>query len=524
MSSEAWEDLVTTAVLGTERRRVAVPTSEGGLGLALRHIDSSLGAEQAILSAAAMFTAFQQAGRLPEGRVASAPSLAPSELRQQCSARAAQHLQAMLGGSQRDILSEWLMLLDNAGLCVPVSRLPELLEAGRAQAHLRPLVRAVVGARGHWLASQNRDWEYAALDQTERSQSWETLTQIWEISSRPVRVALLETLRMDRPEQARNLIATTWATEKADDRAAFLGMLAHGLSMADEPFLETALDDRSKEVRTIAVDLLLRLPESRLVQRMITRVSPLLGWVAAAPSRLLGLQKGRPSTIEVTLPEQCDKTMVRDGVDAKPVMQHQKLGERAQWLLQMLRTIPPQHWCTEWHTTPTELLDAANRNEWKSVLEAAWISAIQNNSDSAWAEALLQSDPTITSLFPVLPTERQEAFLLGLLHDLHGPLTQSAALALLQQTTHLWSAELTRAVLRAVHKHMISHQNQRDYQLLNAFDTFARRIPPVLVHEVASGWPAEQPTREHWQGAIDRLLITLHFRHDMAEAIIKEQP
>ena len=44
--------------------------------------------------------------------------------------------------------------------------------------------------------------------------------------------------------------------------------------MDDEPFLESALDDRSREVRQQAADLLTRLPDSRLALRMAERAGP----------------------------------------------------------------------------------------------------------------------------------------------------------------------------------------------------------------------------------------------------------
>ena len=51
----------------------------------------------------------------------------------------------------------------------------------------------------------------------------------------------------------------------------FLSVLADGLSLADEPLLEAALDDRAAEVRSWAAYLLARLPGSALGQRMAER-------------------------------------------------------------------------------------------------------------------------------------------------------------------------------------------------------------------------------------------------------------
>ena len=55
------------------------------------------------------------------------------------------------------------------------------------------------------------------------------------------------------------------------DRARFLAALATGLTVDDDAFLEQALDDRRKEVREAALELLRRLPGSSLGRRMAER-------------------------------------------------------------------------------------------------------------------------------------------------------------------------------------------------------------------------------------------------------------
>src|SRR5437762_1943286 len=77
----------------------------------------------------------------------------------------------------------------------------------------------------------------------------------WETSPRAARELLLQQLRSTDPARAREQLAQTWETEGADERAAFLATFRTGLSLDDEPFLESALDDRSKVVRRTAADL-----------------------------------------------------------------------------------------------------------------------------------------------------------------------------------------------------------------------------------------------------------------------------
>jgi hypothetical protein len=93
------------------------------------------------------------------------------------------------------------------------------------------------------------------------------------------------------------------------------------LTDEDAPFLDTALDDRSKEVRRAAADLLARLPTSVFVARMLARAQPLLSF---KPAKLLSR-----ASLEVTLPSSPDASAARDGLDPKAFGQQKTLGEKA---------------------------------------------------------------------------------------------------------------------------------------------------------------------------------------------------
>jgi hypothetical protein len=345
------------------------------------------------------------------------------------------------------------------------------------------------------------------------------LTTEWETGAGAARQALLRQLRRSAPALARELVTATWASEKADDRAAFLETYEAGLSMDDEPFLESALDDRSKEVRRVAAALLSRLPGSRLVARMLDRVRPLLAWADGAKPRLLGLRPGEPARIQVTLPGACDKAMIRDGVEPKPPTSRKGLGERAWWLFQMLGAIPPATWSREWGVAPAQLLPAA-AGEWNALLLEGWATAALAFRDVAWAEELLRAEACHAALLGALPGPRQEALLLDILRADCTPLHQHPVLGLLRQTGHAWSAELTRAVLRALRQHMRKWRDSYDYQLRGALtEEFALRMPPDMLDEIAAAWPDDEAVRQRWQGVIDRLLITLQLRRDMLEEL-----
>jgi hypothetical protein len=76
-------------------------------------------------------------------------------------------------------------------------------------------------------------------------------------------VELLGRLRARDPATARDLLASTWASEPYRDRAALLATFATGLSLHDESLAELGLADRRVEVRLVAADLLAKMAGSR---------------------------------------------------------------------------------------------------------------------------------------------------------------------------------------------------------------------------------------------------------------------
>ena len=163
---------------------------------------------------------------------------------------------------------EWLTLLTEAKKVVSPKYLPELLTLGKKQNHLHKDILAVLGKRGIWLAAQNPEWNYAVGD----------TDKIWKNGSLEARIKLLKELRQSQPEKARSQLQNIWSQERAPERASLLEVLEVGLSVDDEPFLEVALVDKSKQVRDVATRSLAQIPESKLVQRMIERVRPLLNF------------------------------------------------------------------------------------------------------------------------------------------------------------------------------------------------------------------------------------------------------
>lgn len=448
-----WDELLAVALVGTARRPAGADP------------------ERAVLDSAATLGLYRQAGWKPPVDREPLPPASPPEDRPRCSTAAAERLDAILAGRFRPVLGEWLALVAAAGQLVPPDRLPALLDVATAAPTLRPPTLAVVGDRGRWLAAMNPTWAWAAGDGTTS----------WATGSRSARRLLLARLRAADPDAARALLESTWATEAPEDRAALLGVLAAGLSLADEPFLEAALDDRRKEVRQAAAELLWRLPRSRLAGRMAERARALIG-----------------PDLALRLPAELDPAMVRDGVVAKPPA---GLGQRAWWLRQVVAATPLDHW-------PREAVEL----DVPPLLRQAWATAAVRQRDEAWAAALFDGSwMDEPALLEVVPHDRAVAFAV----DRVGALgLVPPVLDLLDHCPPPWDQDLSRAIVDRVAEAAQQPGRPRgDAAHLRArLGDLAARLDPSVA-------PATVEVAPGWADVVGWFLDLLTFRAEMREEL-----
>jgi hypothetical protein len=347
-----WSELVAGALVGTDRRGVAEPGD--------------------VLDRAAAWSVYRRAGWRP-GRDLPAPRPAPPETGPVVSDAAAERLAGFLDPMSRldsetraALATEWLTAVVDRGLRAPAPLLPELLEAGRRDAALRPLILAVGGARATWLAAQRPEWTYLTRVGEEAGPA-DPAT--WWEGTTGQRVRYLTALRRSDPEAGRALLAGEWAALAPDERQSLLGALAVGLEPPDEDLLEAALDDRRAQVRARAADLLAALPGSRYAARMVARAR---AGLAVVGDRLV-----------VSAPEVCGPDLRRDGIVARPPT---GTGERAWWLRQILA-------CTPLHALPepdpARFLALRVSDGWAEPVRAGVAEAAARQRDHAWAAALL---------------------------------------------------------------------------------------------------------------------------------------
>ena len=364
-----WQNLVTASLIGTERAAVPLVPVPGVPTPA----DVSADPAAILLDRAALLTVARRGGRLAE-RAEPVPA-AESDPAPAVSPAAGRRLARMLSGEHPDLLAEWLTAAVAGGRRVPAHLLPALLDRARrvspTDPELRRLAALAGGSRARWLAGLNPDWAYVTAHTLPGDDAW-------RLGGKGQRRGYLAALRTRDPGAARDLIAKSWAAASPDERVMFLKAMTGGLSLADEPLLEAALDDPNAWVRKMAAEVLAALPGSALGRRMADRA---LGCLSLHEST-------RGTRLVATPPAQCDAAMRRDGIAPGPSAMSSHPAGQAQLMAKVLARTPLRTW-TDGFGRPPEQILALPSGGWAPVLLAGWSQAAMDQRDQDWMTALV---------------------------------------------------------------------------------------------------------------------------------------
>jgi Family of unknown function (DUF5691) len=513
-----WPEHVTAALLGTQRR--VVPELAGALASGTPGHDSADAGDAAgrLLDQAALLTVRRRAGRTAGTAEPIAP--APAETSEEVSGAAAARLARMLAGQHVRALPEWLQAAAERDRRVPARLLPGLLERGRSDRMLRAHIAKAAGRRGLWLALQNPDWAYLATEDVPAEGP-----DVWETGTRGQRIAHLGRLRAADPEAARRALRETWAREPAADRVALLATFHEGLSGADEEFLEETLDDRAKDVRAGAADLLSMLPASAYGGRMAGRARDCL-----RPERRT--VRGRAQTwIIAEPPADLDEATRRDGVPFHAAGsfvpgnggRSGPVGTRAGWLREIVARTPLDTWTGLFGGNPMEVVCLPIADDFARDVHLGWARAAVRQRDAAWARAILKGGVVVeeaealADLLTVLPDGERDSAAADLARWVKD---YPDLLRVLDRIPGPWTGELAEAVLAALAgaltrgaEGMPPHTQQ--YGLAQLCKLSDERLTPAAAPRL------DELTRRHGDNwPLSELTETLRFRHEMLQELL----
>lgn len=205
---EQWNELLATALLGTEQRQCVVSAPELEFLNALPTANPTQDHEGWMLLASAFAATYRRAGQIPAASTTPL-SPAPPESKPYCSPSVAAHLASALVEvrTMEPLVEEVLLTLAMQSRILPPALLPDILAWAQRNKQPRAWIAPVVGERGRWLVEHNREWKNALqVDAKNTIDPTEALQQI--TGEKP----LYETLQL-----ANNIFNTTFSFFKRQE-------------------------------------------------------------------------------------------------------------------------------------------------------------------------------------------------------------------------------------------------------------------------------------------------------------------
>lgn len=436
-----------------------------------------------------------------------------------CAPQAEEHLARMIAGDHRDLLSEWLNAFIKSRKLMSNQSLSLLLRFVKFRAEYWNEVSTIITNQDY--PPDEGDRFFRNSYNAEHTFSLDTLTDarisdLWQTEELTKRWLLLTTLRKQKPDQARDLLQSTWKTEPLKARKTLLPVLETNLSISDEPFIEAALDDRAGHVRSAAAHLLPRISGSRYLKRMVERIEPLLHYRPATTSNPV-------PRFRVSLPEAFTPGMKRDGVFESVI--YYGMDAPTFWLCDMIERVPLPTWTQLWNATARDLVQAAlNSGKRKKALLRGWQAAYKLLPSPDWAEAFLAltsslSDNQGRAWFAEMLPEKQEQLVTRTLASHRDSLhTPDMPLKALTRISIPWSPPFSRTILQRLHLYA-SPDAPEDPAILESIPMIARALAPETSPEAGQLLSSLPPTPTYYSAALANLVATVQFRREMLEAL-----
>jgi hypothetical protein len=506
---KAWQELVRQALTGNNTSMSLSPALLNKMNAYGFSVPGNLTAEKALLKTAAIHRQLHSTAQIPEKYTVKKINNSEAEQLSYCSEERNLQLENIIQKKYDNILKEFLNRLAEKELILAPASLPGLFNYVKHKPELYELSLQCSGNRGRWLTECIKEWEYLKEEKEDNSEKF-------YYGNLQERLIYLHKLRKEKPSEALNIIAEVWDSEGYLAKAEFIKVLETGLSAADDNFLEQALDDKRKEVRRAAANLLSQLPESALVIRMQELARGMVRY-----------NKKRDS-VQIHLPQACTKAMRRDGIQSRKIF-IKDCGPMANLLAQVISKIPPGWWLDYLDKSPEELLQWSVKTEWRKVFFHGWAKASKNFGDEGWIIACHKfylknirtystKDFSVNFMYDNLNNKlfnrfAREYFITDKSNTFAD---EQAIVSFLLIDNKQWDEDISLKVIQRIKQTILQDSHVFHWSLKTVLKRAAFAIPAVQYLKVKEGWPTQSYAWNSWQKEVGNFLSILKFRWEVA--------
>lgn len=366
------ENIIKSALLGTDKYMSDIPTvlTEWDNGLQKIKEDK----EDYFLKLAAGILLFDELGTDP-AKVEAKSDVCPDETKKYISARAGLLFKQLLQTKEEHLFDYFIIECRQQGKVVTPEFVPQLLDKAFADKNKESslILAEVCGETGKWLAKQNESWNKLAVAED---------ADVWETGSLVQRKNYLEQLRQQDPRAAIPLLEKSIAEETAANRQVFLEVLSSGLSLEDEPFLTSFINDRSKGVKQAVCNLLKSLRGSALYLSYMDFLKKIL---SVQEQRAFLIVKKKALVISKDFTP--DKELFESGIGK--ISSQKGVEDSDFWVSELIRSIHPEDLAEVLGTSVEETLELFLDHPQKKLFILSLIQTVNTHKYTGWINSLI---------------------------------------------------------------------------------------------------------------------------------------
>lgn len=484
---EFWNNIVQTAMLGTDKKQPGSDHLSGELMSAVNNINSNetIDTEEKFLQVASVAFNYRQSGVTPLHQPAVILSIAPPEEKQYCNATAVHALKDILYEESIGLLKIWLQQCIQKQQIITPELLPVLFDKSIQHKQLRSLVPQCVGNRGAWLGQFNKDWRFAKDTSDE---------ELWQTGTPEERKQVLLQIRNANPIKAKAWLQQTWAQENANTKVDLLKIFSTNLAHEDIEWLESLSNEKSQKVKEEAFNLLKQIPASSIVQQygQLLRES-----VSIKRERvLLGLSS--KTSLLFQLPATVDDSVFKSGIEK--LSNTKEFNDDEFIIYQLMQFVPPVFWQQHLSLNPGEIIQLFQKDDTGKKFIPALVSAIVRFKDTEFVESVMQNVKEFyPEIIPLLEPSQQETYCTS-----HFKSYEDVVIKIMLKKETEWGSALAFTILDYTAKNFYNYNR-------SFYNQNIQLLPVDIVKILDVCKPAEQYPQQMWTNTADYItkLITL---------------